>query len=178
MSAPVVGGNARRAALALHALVEADRQWVLQAMPAHHRDQLVPLLDELRELGIPPDPMAVEESLRLAASPEQGLHHASDRDPLSPPQARHLARWLADEPAAVAARLLRACPAWRDRLLEAHPRRQRTEMMTLAAQLPQAAALDRFVAGAALEQLRSAVAGEPKGGWRWLQVRLAARGQR
>ncbi|QDH60163.1 hypothetical protein [Pandoraea pnomenusa] len=46
----------RQAALTLHAMHPDDRQWTLQSLDDRQRDALAPLLDELRELGIPSDP--------------------------------------------------------------------------------------------------------------------------
>ncbi|MGC7406526.1 hypothetical protein ACPWR0_23275 [Pandoraea pneumonica] len=46
----------RHAALTLHAMHPDDRQWALHALDGQQRDALMPLLDELRELGIPQDP--------------------------------------------------------------------------------------------------------------------------
>jgi hypothetical protein len=44
----------RRAALALHALAEGDREQVLAMLDDTQRQRLQPALHELRELGIPP----------------------------------------------------------------------------------------------------------------------------
>jgi hypothetical protein len=44
---------AHRAALTLHALADADRQWLLQGLTGEQKDLLRPLLQELEELGIP-----------------------------------------------------------------------------------------------------------------------------
>jgi hypothetical protein len=45
----------RRAALALHTLDGADQARVLAMLEAAQREQLAPVLQELRELGIPPE---------------------------------------------------------------------------------------------------------------------------
>jgi hypothetical protein len=45
----------RRAALALHALDERDRDWMLHRLPVPQSETLNGLLRELRELGIPSD---------------------------------------------------------------------------------------------------------------------------
>jgi len=49
------GTPVRRAALLLHAMVPADRDWVLGQLPASGRERLRELLRELVELGIPRD---------------------------------------------------------------------------------------------------------------------------
>lgn len=46
---------ARQAALTLHALDASDRSWVLAALAPQEREQLHPLLEELKVLGIPAD---------------------------------------------------------------------------------------------------------------------------
>lgn len=43
----------RRTALVLHSLSPSDRTWLLERLPLSARAKLVPLLDELRELGFP-----------------------------------------------------------------------------------------------------------------------------
>lgn len=54
MNVPAVNGL-RQAALALHAMGEPDRAWVLAALTVEQRESLQALLAELRELGIPQD---------------------------------------------------------------------------------------------------------------------------
>lgn len=48
------GDDVRKAALLLYTLSAADRDWMLARLPTEHRRQLLDLVDELRELGIPP----------------------------------------------------------------------------------------------------------------------------
>lgn len=54
----------RQAALTVHALSDADRTWLLDALPAHEREQLGALVEELRALGIPQDSALVGEIAR------------------------------------------------------------------------------------------------------------------
>jgi hypothetical protein len=53
MSLAVAEARARRAALALHALGDDDRERVLGLLDQPQRDRVQPLLRELQELGIP-----------------------------------------------------------------------------------------------------------------------------
>ncbi|CAB3759887.1 hypothetical protein GQ57_33960 [Burkholderia sp. MSh2] len=51
---PAADDDIRKAALLLHTLSGADRDWMLARLPAEYRRQLLDLVEELRELGIPP----------------------------------------------------------------------------------------------------------------------------
>jgi hypothetical protein len=53
----------RRAALTLHALGAADRDWLLQRLPLPERETLAELLVELRELDIPRDAQVIRVAL-------------------------------------------------------------------------------------------------------------------
>lgn len=53
----------RRAALALHAVHETDRDWLMQQLPAADQAALNVLLQELQALRIPPDPVLVRHAL-------------------------------------------------------------------------------------------------------------------
>lgn len=53
----------RRAALTLHGLQPADREWVLSQLDVSERDAMTRLLAELGELGIPSDQGLVQEAL-------------------------------------------------------------------------------------------------------------------
>ena len=52
-AAATADNDVRKAALLLHTLSDADRNWMLEQLPAQHRRQLLDLVEELRELGIP-----------------------------------------------------------------------------------------------------------------------------
>ena len=56
-------GGMRRAALTLHALGAADRDWLLQRLGEPSREALLALLGELRELAIPPDEQVIRAAL-------------------------------------------------------------------------------------------------------------------
>lgn len=66
----------RRSALVLHTLPFPDRQAVLQHLSAGQRDMLAPLLQELRELGMPADQGLLEQT--LAAMPDGMVRHGPD----------------------------------------------------------------------------------------------------
>ncbi len=102
----------RRAALTLHALGPADREWLLRRLPAQSRQALGQLLAELSELGIPPDDAVIRVALSEAAS-----------EPSMPTgEARALCLVLADENRAVQSLLLAALPAsQRDAVLQHWP---------------------------------------------------------
>ena len=125
-------GGLRRAALALHALGDGDREWLLQRLPAA-RVSLQRLLVELRELGLPGDAEVIRTALSeapamkgLAPSQAAALCLALQAQPpalqsllltlLSEAERQALlARWpeLQPLPAAIAA------PAWTPALREA-----------------------------------------------------------
>jgi len=99
----------RKAALALHALQDADRQWLLGALPAAHRHQLLPLLSELEALALPPDAEVIRQVLakqppQRVASPEPSASQ------LTPDMASALARKLLREAPKVQRMLLAALP--------------------------------------------------------------------
>jgi hypothetical protein len=82
--------------LLLHAMSEADREWVLQGLPSAQQDAVQPLLQELEELGIPrepdlagafagsPGPDAVAGRLQLLGA--AGVHRLASLLALEPPR--------------------------------------------------------------------------------------------
>jgi len=91
----------RRAALALHALGQADRDWLLEQLPPQPRQTLGGLLAELTELGIAPD----VEVIRAA------LSEKPPEPSLSAHEARALCLVLSEEAPAVRSLLLAALSA-------------------------------------------------------------------
>ncbi|CBJ37726.1 putative flagellar motor switch protein FliG [Ralstonia solanacearum CMR15] len=63
LATPDTDPSTRSAALLLHALTIQDREWVLQKLGSSDRARLRPMLEELREMGIPADPAIVEHTL-------------------------------------------------------------------------------------------------------------------
>jgi len=111
-----------RTALALHGLDASDRDWLLAQLPIADRDGVEALLGELRELGIPPEPVPAEVLHTPAASPSPAT--PQERVALAP--AARVAAILAGEPCALVAHFLgMQTPARRDELLHAMPRRLR-----------------------------------------------------
>ncbi|MDR6602112.1 hypothetical protein J2732_003104 [Achromobacter deleyi] len=66
----------RLSALALHAVADRDRAWLLSRLPDGQRKQLSALVEELRGTGVPADPELVRQLVReqevLARSPAPG----------------------------------------------------------------------------------------------------------
>ena len=66
----------RRAALLVHALPAADREWLLESLPADHKASLVALLQELRDMDVPPDAQWLQTLLQPADG-EEAAHAPS-----------------------------------------------------------------------------------------------------
>ena len=146
-SAP--SASARRAALLLHAMAPADRDWLLASLSPSQRERLQDLLRELRGLGIPADAPLLQALTREEPAPV--LEGAVQRLELL---SGHEVAWLADrlreEPLEISAVLLahRAWP-WRAALLERFDpvRRQGVEagLRTRSLPLPGAALCEAVV---------------------------------
>lgn len=119
----------RRAALAMHALREGDRAWILAQLPTAQRAQLEGLLAELKSLAIPASPALVEEMLAAApveaaksspAAPKTQPHTwTSQLDAIARLDAAQVARLVHDEPAGLIAQLLNVQHwPWQEALLE------------------------------------------------------------
>lgn len=145
----------RRAALAVHAMLPADRECVLRELPGPQRDLLQGLLVELADLGIPQDARLLRGAMIAPPDVPAARVECVEETALSSRSTRSLVRWLRCEPPQVAARLLNACPDWRVRLLCAFPRPEQRSLVSLAASLPPAPELDRLVLAAARRHLRS-----------------------
>lgn len=164
--------GARHAALLLHAMAPADRNWMLDALPQEERADLVPLLAELEALGIERDPALIDAATSgdgfaapAAVSPGHGLAHgaqsplpASDEamlQALDDEQVSALAEILRIEPVGLIAEWLKLVDwSWHASFLQAleHVQRRKIEAhlaaMTTSAQTPPAlrAALISMVA--------------------------------
>jgi hypothetical protein len=135
---------ARRAALALHALGEEDRAWMLAQLQPQHRDLVEPLLGELRELGMQPDPRALEDVENETAVPVSASMRLAS---LARAEMQTLARVLEQEPPEVTRALLFAAdPAWRRVLLGALDPAFALQVGRLAPAVPAAPALQRALA--------------------------------
>ena len=119
MAGPVLTPEApgeRRAALALHALARADREWLLGQLGAEHGQRLAALLTELDGLGARFDPADIEALLTSPMPATEDLSFS----------------WLHDEPAWLRAALTspqpRFAPAAQRALHAAAARRQPPEL--------------------------------------------------
>ncbi|NML42924.1 hypothetical protein HHL11_04120 [Ramlibacter sp. G-1-2-2] len=159
--------GARRAALLLHAMQPADRQWVLAALPAAQVGALRDMLAELEVLGIPPDDALLRP---LAEAP--GATPAERLARLSGNEWQSLARCLQDEGAEFTCRLL-AGQAWREVLL-AHCDEGFRSRLASAMHAAPSALLHRAMCEAALHALarRSPVGAGRGRRWRlpWRQT--------
>lgn len=185
-------GGARHAALLLHAMAPADRDWVLASLQPVERDGLRALLRELEELGIERDPNLIAEAtaaavpvastgiddawLETPVSDEAWLRRLADSEmPL-------LAASLRGEPPGLVAQFLRLSDwPWRHALLQALDPVQRRRVESAideasnAADLPPAlrAALVEAVAQRLRQQPAAAApARERVAGWKQSLSRL------
>lgn len=65
----------RQAALVLHGLAPADREWMLSRLPDDRADDLRVLLQELQEIGIPAEPALIRSAIepRTGGDDRRGL---------------------------------------------------------------------------------------------------------
>lgn len=94
-----------QAALTVHALPAADRRWLLEALPPAQRQVIAPLLEELRELGIPADAQLLQH-VRPAAPVSAAPSPLPWPEHLDAIGQEALARVLEREPPGVARHLL------------------------------------------------------------------------
>lgn len=117
--APAAGQTAQRsAALLLHGMSEADRAWAWEQLGEPQRATLAPLLQELRELGVPRDQALVSEL--IAEVPPQAAPARTARERVAAADAVQVAQLLCPEPALLARRLLALGPwPWQSQVLMA-----------------------------------------------------------
>jgi hypothetical protein len=169
-----------RAALVVHALADADRDWLLQSLPEAERTMLAPLLTELRELGIPPDARLLDGAVDATAAGSQAAPEAHALDALDQAGFAALAVILAMEPPRVAAALIAARPAaWGERLLACVPREHAEAIRSISIS-PAASALQAAVEAllVPLVQERRRPAAQPTAWARLRRKLLAARASR
>ena len=105
----------RKAALTLHALADRDRAWLLERLPASHRQSLEYLLQELSNLGIPPDARLLEHAIAAARESAPLPSARATVDALTPDRMQTLLR---GEPAGLVARVLAMQPwSWSEAFL-------------------------------------------------------------
>lgn len=108
----------RRAALTLHGLLPADREWMMAQLPESQREQLGSHLAELVHLGIPADRALLDDAVRLARS-AQPLSDAPLDTRLRYASCDQILQVLVTEPDQLIALVLKIEPwPWRDELLE------------------------------------------------------------
>jgi len=165
----------RRAALTLHALSDADRGWLLAALPGTQRAVLQPLLAELRQLGIP------REDAFLAGAQEHGAPAAAAGNDqwlleLDDVGVTALAGVLQAQPAQFTQALLALRPwPWRAQLLEALGEQTRSAVLaaTLPAPCPRLRAAILQALQPKWQAARDAQPVRPQGAWGRARARLA-----
>lgn len=170
---------AHRAALALHALTESDRAWLLGALGVEDRDRLAPLLRELEELGIPREARLLETLAR--AEPEPPVRERIGLEDLTGAGVRRLAELLADEPPRMVAALVSSRPwTWRAQLLSCLPHQMAREVERLTTELVPAPSLQDVVIAEVWRALRESPAGgaPPATRWETLRRRLPTLGSK
>jgi hypothetical protein len=119
----------RLAALTLHALAAADREWLLGRLMPAQASHLRALLAELVDLGIPPDPALIDSARRIATQASLNGPNAPPWMNLSPTAFRKL---LSEEPLQLVARALSNFDADRQvELLAQWPQPDRAEIQSL-----------------------------------------------
>jgi hypothetical protein len=107
----VAGDQRRAAALLLHGLGEADRRWAWSRLDATEQRALAPLMQELKELGVPSDAAWVRQVLASQApSAPEAKTEDSVRDRIAQASPSQLVALLLPEPAMLVQRLLALGP--------------------------------------------------------------------
>ncbi len=97
----------RLSALALHAVADRDRAWLLSRLPDAQRGPLAELLTELRRTGIPADPGLITQLVHEREAMNEGARGGQPSPGLLQAAAEDVWKQLRGEPDAVAARILR-----------------------------------------------------------------------
>jgi hypothetical protein len=165
----------RRAALLLHAMAPADREWLLERLPAPAGQALRGLLAELSQLGIPPDtgvldsvllaPRTLEAATAPGSAPAAApsspslsgaLADAAFLMALDPGDIDALARAWHGQPTWLVVRGLCVRPwPWRPLALEKLPLPQRRRVIDQMESMSLRAPGDNAMAGALLASMRS-----------------------
>jgi len=134
----------RLSALALHAVADRDRAWLLSRLPAAQRSALAALVRELRGTGIPADPDLLQQLVREreALANDPGLDAPDVR--LVRAHAQDIWALLRGESDAVIGRILRRHDwPWKSALLELCGAVRAKRIEELEGQLAPASALDQ-----------------------------------
>jgi hypothetical protein len=165
--------RSRRAALALHALADGDRERVLAMLDEEQRRRLEPVLHELRDLGIPPGVSSAE------AVPQPRATEPPIKERVAALSAEQVAPALAALSPSTAAALLQVADwQWAEAALDALQGPQRVGVRSQRERMPRPAprmgealcrAFDAAVHGRTAEPNPSPQAGRPRWSrwWPW-----------
>ena len=177
--APEPTAGARKSALLLHALAQADREWVMAQLPEGERSSLLELLADLKSLGIPADRGLVDEAVTVAREPEGSAFSARDAGSvreLAKADPARLAALLRDEPALLLAHLLRLNDwPWRAELRRHLGESKWREVEERRTNFTEAPALDAQVVESTLRHLRADSGPRPRDRVSGLLARLRGR---
>lgn len=152
----------RQAAMVLHGLGDADREWMLSRLPPSRVDELRPLLDELRELGMPTDAeliaQAVDGAQAAAPTPQ-----SQDAARIAGASAAQMLALLRGEPDRLVA-LVTSSSAWpwRDAFFGQLGPHRAARLRDLSLAMGAPPALRAAVLQALAERLRKAEADDPR----------------
>lgn len=168
----------RRAAVALHALGDTDRHWILGELPPEQRRLLHACLAEFTALGFAADVAAAA----VAPADASGFLAAPARTPVSPSlnrlamaDAADMATLLRDEPPALIALLMTAQEwPWASGFLAALPPAQRDRVLSAIDARRAAPACQAFLLDLAAKRLPDKPAALPPSGAGWTMTRAGA----
>ncbi len=181
MPRPSEPRGARHAALLLHAMAPADRNWMLDVLPHQERAALVPLLAELEALGIERDSALIDaatsgEEFAAPAALQanevvSGMPHSAVRPDeamlrsLDAEQVSVLAGLLWIEPAGLIAEFLGVADwPWHEALLEAMGPMQRRKIEAHLATMGTAASMPPGLRAALISMVVARLRGRPMDG--------------
>lgn len=174
------GDERRAAALLLHGLGEADRRWAWSQLDAPEQLALAPLMQELKDLGVPSDAAWVRQVLasQAPAAPETKPVDAV-RDRIAQASPSQLVVLLLPEPAVLVQRLLALGPwPWAQEVVSTL-RVQRDDPIdpATAGTLPAAPALDEALLRQVAARLPEALSIEqaPSHPGPWIRMERAVR---
>jgi hypothetical protein len=167
--------DVRRAALTLHALPAADREWVLCRLDPGQQRLLGDQLRELQALGVVADDRLVKEALMQAAGEEAA---SPAKELLRSVDAECVHGLVQNEPAALVARLLALGPwPWEADLMQRFGSTRRSQVLARRMSVQRCASLDdnllselaRRIGGATPKQRASGDAAAPPQPRPWLR---------
>lgn len=145
--------SAHKVALVLHGLQQQDRQWLLEQLPASHRDAVSKLVSEVENLSLAPAAHLFEQVMREKSQHTMSYATASASQQLEHRKAQSIFDTLQGEPDWVAASLLHARPAWEAELLSLYGTEQRAQICKLSVHTSTTPATRGSLVAALLAQL-------------------------